>query len=248
MNQTDADELLANEKLIAQVLEIRKSPDPPQQTKTWKELIFETAGGTALITVLIGGVLGTLLTLVFQYSQKKYETQHLDHQAELDRERSDHERIEKLRLDAAKDLFELTFRSISASEDALQLSTLPFADSKLKAQRESIRKSYNDADVAWRDEHGVKSMLFIYYNRGFPDIAEEWGKTDKSVSRYMDCTEAWVTNHPFYTNGLGPGCSDEKKVVDTDIANLQTALVQEEPEHSASTVRASWLRFFHSRH
>jgi hypothetical protein len=229
MTKEEAEQLIFNEALIGEILAIRKSPDESPKSKTWRQLVFETTGGTALITVLLGGILGGAVTALFQYMQKNNEIEHAEQQARLERERSANDRLEQVRLEAAKRLFELTYKGISSSEDVLQLSTQPFADPALKDQRTQIRKQYNDAEESWRKDHAVQGLMFVYYHRAIPGLSDRWGKTEKAVSDYIDCASNWIVSHPFYTPGLPGGCTEEKKKVDDDFAMLERSLVSPTP-------------------
>jgi hypothetical protein len=225
MHKDDVEQLLSNERLIAQVLEIRKPPEAASRGKNWKELLFETAGGVALITVVLGGIVGGVITSSFQSHETENETQHLDQQARIDRERAANERLEQLRLDSAKTLFELTFNGISAAEDLLQLSTKAFSDPSLIKQRDEVRRRYNEADGTWRKSHGVDGLLFVYYHNSIVGVADEWTKTDQAVTAYMNCASDWTIAHPFYSENLPKGCSDERRVVDESFAALRQGLV-----------------------
>lgn len=225
MTKDEADNLLFQEQVIAQVLAIRNPTSPPRPSKSWKELIFETTGGVALITVLLGGIAGGAITTLLQYLQKENETEHAEQQARLQRETATRERTEQMGLDAARDLFGLMYEAVSSSEDVLQLSTEAFAARNLLHQRDDIRTRYNKADQNWRSQHNVKGLMFVYYNRSVPPLLEAWGKADEAVTGYLDCSGDWVEAHPFYTQELGAGCSDERKKVDESFATLERTLV-----------------------
>jgi hypothetical protein len=225
MTKEEADNLLFQEQVIAQALAIRNPASSPRTSKSWKELVFETAGGVALITVLLGGIVGGAITTLLQYIQKRNETEHAEQQARLARETATRERTEQMGLDAAKDLFELMYEAVSKSEDVLQLSTKGFADRDLSRQREGIRARYNKVDQNWRSQHKVKGLMFVYYNRTIPGLSEGWGKADEAVTGYVDCSGDWVIAHPFYTQGLGTGCSDERKKVEEGFAALERTIV-----------------------
>jgi hypothetical protein len=225
MTEKEVEDILANEALINAVIAMRKPPEEAEKSKSWKELIFETGGGVALVTVLLGGLLGSGATTLFQWMQKKNETAHAEQQAYLERQRAANERLEKLQLDSAKTLFDLTYKGISASDDLLQLSTPAFADPRLANQRTDIRTRYNEAEESWRSNHASQGLMFIYYHRSMTEIPSTWKETEQAVSKYIECASTWLLAHPFYQPGLGPGCSEERKSVDREFASLEQALV-----------------------
>jgi hypothetical protein len=225
MTKEEADNLLFQEQVIAQVLAIRSPASPPRTSKSWKELIFETAGGVALITVLLGGIVGGAITTRIQSAQKENETEHAEQQARLQREAATRERMDQIGLDAAKDLFGLMYEAVSSSEDLLQLSTKAFADRTLSRQRDNIRGRYNKAEQNWRSQHNVKGLMFVYYQRSIPGLPEGWGKAEGAVTKYLDCSGGWIEAHPFYTQGLEAGCSEERKKVEQSFAELEHTIV-----------------------
>src|SRR6185503_4847747 len=71
----DKEQLLEYETFIKEVLARREGAGKGGQTKPVWQRFLETTGGTALITVLIGGIMGSIITGMIQISAKNREAQ-----------------------------------------------------------------------------------------------------------------------------------------------------------------------------
>ncbi len=66
---------LRHEAFLAEVLRLRTKLDQKQKEKLWWQRFLESSGGTALVTVLLGGLLGQLITSSVQVKQQEREFQ-----------------------------------------------------------------------------------------------------------------------------------------------------------------------------
>jgi hypothetical protein len=173
------------------------------------QMLIESSGGAALITVLLGGIVGGLITARYQSKE-----------AELQRTRSKQDRVEQLRLDASKSAFDLVFATIAAAEDVINLSSQQMLVAP-KAQRDGIRAAYNVADINWRTRSAVVGVTMAYYTMDYRGTTAAWMTVRNDVTKYFDCAGDWVGRHPFYSDGLQAGCIDERKKADESIDALQ---------------------------
>jgi len=201
------DELLL--KTVENVYErINKHDDKPK----WR-IFIESSGGAALITVILGGIIGGLLTAAYQARQ-----------VDLQRIRSTEQQIAQLRLEAVRKAFDLIFATVGSAEDLIELSSENLKGAP-KAQRNDIRKAYNTADSNWRKGRAAVGLPLPYYARDFRATTTAWAKASKSVTDYSDCAGRWVVAHPFYTEGLGAACVEERKRVDDSVSALQAQVL-----------------------
>jgi hypothetical protein len=200
-------ESLAYEKFIAEVLRLRKVDSAK---KPWWQIFLESAGGAALISVVLGGILGAWITGAYQARQ-----------ATIERERAAHLKLQDLRFESNMEALTLIWSSIAAAEDLLHLSTQAFADAP-SSERDEIRKKYNLADAKWRSvSNGELGFKLKYYYRDSPEFAKSWDTARLSVSKYLDCAADWIEDHPFFKSGLGTGCVTQREAVDQDLLNLE---------------------------
>jgi hypothetical protein len=203
--------VLHNERFIAEVLNTRRA----QQDKARRalQIFLESTGGAALITVLLGGFLGSYLTNSYQLKQ-----------AAIERERAARQRLQELRFQATADSLTLVSATVASAEDLLQLSTQPFLQAPLK-QRDAIRGAYIDADANWRkQDENVVGFKLNYYFRDHPDVINAWKGVRLAVSNYGDCAGDWIEHHPKYTDGLSNGCKKEREAVGHALDALQRAM------------------------
>jgi hypothetical protein len=203
---------ISHERFIRRVLRIRKSIDK-QSPKPFWQVIVESAGGAALITVVMGGIIGGIITARYQAGQ-----------AELARERAGQQQMEQLRFEATKKSFDLVFESVAAAEDVINLASKAMADAP-REQRREIRQAYNHADVAWRKQRLLMGMTLAYYSKNYKDAAAAWDAVAKDVTAYMQCSEAWVNQHSYYQDGQPTGCENERNKTDGTIKALQALVL-----------------------
>lgn len=180
-----------------------------QDPKPKWQILIESTGGAALITVLLGGIAGGLITARYQSKQ-----------AELQRDREKQERMEQLRFAASKNGFDLIFATIAAAEDIINLSSKDMYRAP-KEQREKIRSAYNIADANWRRLRPVVGVTMAYYSPDQRAAATAWTVASDYVTKYSDCAAHWLGLHPYYLQNLQNGCTEERKKVDEGVSALQ---------------------------
>src|SRR5437764_6648982 len=71
---TEEKQLLQHESFVAEILKRRAPSENNQQKPLWQRFL-ETTGGAAVITVLIGGIFGQIISSSIQSSLKEREFQ-----------------------------------------------------------------------------------------------------------------------------------------------------------------------------
>lgn len=202
---------LEHERLIAEVSALRKAL--AEKSKPWWQIVLESAGGAALITVIFGGVLGGLVTGMYQSAQAK-----------IQRESAAQKKLQELRFQAETEALQLVSTTVAATEDLLQLSTKSFLQAS-KDQQDGIRKSFTLADATWRKQNTIVIRFkFHYYYRDNPEVMMAWKQTRERVSSYVSCADQWVEQHPRYVEGLGAGCVAERAAILDSLDVLQKSL------------------------
>ncbi|HLJ89859.1 MAG TPA: hypothetical protein VKZ53_23830 [Candidatus Angelobacter sp.] len=178
------------------------------------QILIESSGCAALITVLFGGILGGVITARYQ-----------SHQADLERVRSREQQVEQLKFDAERKAFDLIFATVGAAEDVINLSSREMKRAP-SIQRNNIRKAYNMADAEWRKRQAVTGLPMVYYATDSRAATAAWQTASKSVTAYSACAANWIVAHPFYSEGMNAGCVDERKKVDDSVSALQTQILR----------------------
>ena len=123
---------------------------------------FQYKAPGALITVLLGGILGQMITYSVQRSSKDREFQQAWLKARGDQALVTFNEYLSQQRETVKRVYELNGNSISASYDLIMLTGPEFALGSyegIEQQRASVRKRYNTVDQEWRVEREKVGLL-----------------------------------------------------------------------------------------
>lgn len=220
--------LLRHETFVAEVLKSRSLPHGGEQSKPRWQRFLETSGGTALITVLLGGFVGQVITWSIQTSLKDREFQEAWMKARGDQALVNYKEFMTQETEVMKSTYELIGNCISASEDLIILTSPEFAPETFTGatkQRTSLREKYNTIDGRWRSEREKIGLLMGYYHPNQPKVAAAWYNVQNSVSTYMDCAQRWYLEHlkPIQT---GEACKKEQENLRNGLKEFNTNLEQ----------------------
>jgi hypothetical protein len=199
---------------------------PKQHWRPWWQVILESSGGTALITVIIGGIVagtvGQYLTFRYQQSLRQREVATATYEAYL--KRADETLTHSL---------SLIGQVMSASENLIQLSN-PWwnperypvaARSEIEAQRAESFKTFRATTNTWERERNQQTLLLQYYHNANPDVTNAWKKLQQSVSSYSICA-----NRLYWQRGIKEtsplwidSCIGERVVLLTNIDGFTLA-------------------------
>ena len=242
--------LLHHEKFVAEIIRQRaKDENGGKQKPAWQRFM-ESTGGAALITVLLGGLLGQCITNQIQKGQKDRE--HQQAVALKDREfqqawlkaRGDQALVAyqdylKEEQEVVKRAYELIGNSISASDDLIAITRIDFnpyhpdysrEESKIiSEQRITIKDKYIEASAKWRTEREKLGLLMSYYHKGRADVADAWRAAQESITEYMNFAKDWERAHEDATLSKGEidaVLKDKKVALQVILANLSKSLDQ----------------------
>jgi hypothetical protein len=180
--------LLRHETFIAELLRRRAGSGSDSRPASGWRRFLETSSGTALITVLIGGIMGNVITGFIQNRQARSARTFLAFQEHL---KGQHETV--------KAAYDLIGNCILASEDLISLTGEGMASGAyvdIDEQRKTIVNDYNKVDARWRGEKDRLGLLMSYYHPGKDELRKEWDKTQTAVTTYMNCASDWYTPNP----------------------------------------------------
>jgi len=195
----DEARMLRHEAFMTEVMRRRVRVEGEGYTKPWWQRFLESTGGAAMITVLIGGLLGQLITWSVQKGLKEREFQEAWMKARGDQALVTYKDYLNQEQEIVRRVYEIVGSCISVSEDLIDLTKLEFAPGKsigVEKQRNSIRERYNTIDAQWRGEREKLGLLMSYYHRGRPEVAAAWRDLQDSVTKYNECAGNWYLDHP----------------------------------------------------
>jgi hypothetical protein len=213
-------------------MKVRKGP--ADISKPWWQVFLESAGGAALITVLIGGIMGGGITLLFSHWEKERDQVRLSSEAAAAREKLSYERLFDKRLGLAKHVFDIEGQSVSRTENLLRLLTPGFTFCSTTGQERHFRNDYNEADTTWREQRKVIGLSISYYNPGDKTVSLAWTSADQALTEYMECASGLSSQrydqlcmkHQALQEQDRPdlSCTSQRQAVDRTFNDLQRAL------------------------
>ena len=231
---TDEERLLHHESFVTELLN-RRVPSGTNQPKPRWQRFLETTGGAAIITVLIGGVFGQIISSSIQSTLKEREFQQAWLKARGDQAlQANKEYLEKEQ-EVVLHVYDLIGGCISASEDLISLTSSEFNENnyqgaklgEIKKIRTKVYENYNAKDYEWRSGRERFKLLIGYYHGGHPTVVDAWDNSQEAVTRYMNCAEKWYKDHPDNTaegSIIQTACRDEKTDMTKLLKNLNISL------------------------
>ncbi len=195
----DEERLLRHEELVARVLALRSRPEPGASPKPWWQRLLESTGGTALVTVLVGGIAGSVITGVIQTGQKDRDFQQEWLKARGEQARLAYKEYAEGELKTVQAAYEQVGAMLASAQDLIVLTESRFDPAryegaerdKVLEQRRQLREAFNTADAAWRRRRETQGLMMSYYHRGSPAIQERWRAVEVAVDAFVDCARTW---------------------------------------------------------
>ncbi|HEV8240433.1 MAG TPA: hypothetical protein VGS57_13770 [Thermoanaerobaculia bacterium] len=176
-----------------------------------------------MITVLLGGIFGTLITTTVQQAISTRE-----------RIRADHKALVQARLATVHEAFSLLGRMIGTAED-LMVSTGPeysldrFTDPQERKetvdQVHAIHRDYNTVDRRWRSARYSYALLLAYYHPGRLAVSERWAALTDAAGEYVSCARSWAVANAKH-GAYDGSCDDRRRAVDASILQFSEAIVE----------------------
>ncbi|HEY0003358.1 MAG TPA: hypothetical protein VGB17_01010 [Pyrinomonadaceae bacterium] len=234
---------LEYEKFIAEVSKLRARPETPKPL--WQK-ILETSGGAALITVLIGGILGQLINLSIQSSLKDREHRQSMLKARNDQALAAYNKFLEQGSETVKHAYGLIGNCLSASDDLISITKPEFnmtdlAQEQLKvqtAQKTDVRKKYNETFIKWREEREQLGLLMKYYHHNEAAVTSAWLRVQESTTNYMNCAsdrhqQRFDSNVP---EDKLPSCEDKKNAIRSALDELTKHRLEVESKYQLKII------------
>jgi len=227
-----ATERLEHQQLITELVRhVLAASRPKQPSRPYWQVFLESAGGTALISVMLGGVVaasvGQYLTYRYQQLLRSREIATTSYESYL--RRSDA---------SITTAFSLIGEVMSASENLMTLAhpgwnpeRYPKSErAEVVAHRDEIVGAFTRAYAHWMKDKDQQALMIQYYHDADPEIAARWKSLQDSVSEYADCAYRlfWLRGTKETSSLWIEACIGERQNVSTNIerflqARLKTA-------------------------
>jgi hypothetical protein len=212
---------------VAELLKTRKEPASESPARPAWQRFLESAGGAALVTVLLGTLAAGIINALVQDKIKERGLKLASYSEEL----------KQLR-EVDTGILDISGRLMGATEDLIALTSNVFdpkqfsrAQQKVNTnQRTQIRLAWNAADEKWRLE-SEKLALLLRLHSGQTDVIEAWRNARRSVNTYKDCGADWYLGHAKVKKFVPPdevtrACSEKKTAAKESLDKLADAMAK----------------------
>jgi len=226
----EEERLIQHEEFISRIIAVRSGDRPPSARKSRLQEFLESAGGAALLTVLIGGLAGSLISAQFQRAAKGREFQQAFLRARADQSLAAYRQHLQSELAATQRIFDEVGAAISSANDLLDLTEPPFDPARfppdrqprIREQRSSIAHQFNEAAGRWRRDKESLGLVLAYYHPS-ASIINVWSTLQKSIDDLLECAEQYYDRWPD-TKSSKSACRNQEKVVRSGLLDLQREL------------------------
>jgi hypothetical protein len=222
--------LLKHESFISEVNRVRGSK---KETKPVWQTLLESTGGTALITVLLGGIIGGIISSCYQQEAKDREFQQSWLKAQGDKALASYHEHMKEEKELLSRIHTIVGNCLAKAEDLVTVTDPIFtrdydAQSRknIRVQQETAIKAFNEVDLKWRSEKAELTLLISYYHPGEQEVHAAWVTVKDSMTQYMICAEDWFKTHLDKQEDTKQACSHQKKTLEDSLGTFSAALVK----------------------
>ena len=207
----------------ALAIEFVKATKQPENKTHWLQ-VLNSSTIAALITVILGTVLGSFLSSSIQEKSKKNDTELASYKEYLERERQVVERVFQ------------AIGSLEAASQNLIASTGEDFDttkgtSKEKASVEGMKRQllqeYNTADTQWHAQELQLGLEMDLEHQNDPAVMSAWQNVSLDMTSFSDCANRWlVTAPPLTTKTMQKeACKDSRSKLNQDLHALTQSIV-----------------------
>jgi len=208
------------------------APSGDKKNRDYWRLFLDSRVVVALVTVLIGGLLGQCISASIQTSLKEREFQQAWLKARGDQALQSHKEYLDKEQEVVLHAYDLIGNCLTVARDLIDLTDKDFAlegfegeeRKKVTDQKTEMLDNHNAVVEKWDREGNKIGLLMGYYHPGHPDVKTAWEETQKSVNKYLDCARLWYQKYeqkPLDTTGA---CQKEKDEVDNQLTVIGSKL------------------------
>lgn len=198
-------DLLAQAVALEYLRSKQNAPEKKSENEkkpVWLQL-FESAGFAALVTVLVGGIAGAMITGMFQQYGKARDAQAAASRLEHDRKFAAYrEHLDRERK-VVDEIYLKLGKFVDASRDLTTLSRKEFCEDcqKQRLSARTIKEKvgvvdrYDSATIEWNSNRLRLGMLLQLEHENDKQLLDQWMKTSDAAEQYAECADRWRTKY-----------------------------------------------------
>jgi len=212
-------------RLLNQALAIEfvKAAKQPATKPHWLE-VLNSSTIAALITVILGSVLGSFLSSSIQEKSKKNDSQLASYKEYLEREHQVVQRVFEVigLLEAASD------NLIASTGESFDTTT---GTRKRKEQAEKMKdqllQEYNAADKQWHTQEPQLGLELDLEHQNDPAVISAWQNLSPDMTSFSDCANRWVVKRTTFTTMAEQkeACNEFRSKLNQDLQTLTQSIV-----------------------
>jgi hypothetical protein len=211
---------LLNQALAIEFVKATKQPE----IKTHWLQVLNSSTIAALVTVILGTVLGSFLSSSIQEKSKRNDTQLAAYKEYLERERQVVQRVFQ------------SIGSLEAASENLIASTgndfdTTHSSGKEKERGEALKRQflqeYNTADTDWHKQEPQLGLELDLEHQNDPAVISAWQSVSLEMTRFSDCTKIWVNKRTTLTTLAmqKEACNETRSQLRKDLQTLTLSIV-----------------------
>jgi hypothetical protein len=208
--------------------------EEPAKKPTWLQL-FESAGFAALVTVLVGGIAGAVITGKLQASAKMRDSQaatsRLDHDQRLSAF-NEHLARERTVVD---EMYLKLGKFVDASRDLTTLSRKEFCEECARSRlpdrvikaKQGVVDRYDAATIEWNSNWLRLGMLLQLEHNNDKVLLDEWKRTSDAAEKYAECADRWRTKYNnLEIHEALKACAPDREALDDAVQAFTKRIVE----------------------
>jgi hypothetical protein len=172
---------------------------PPGPGKHPLIQFLESAGGTAVISVLIAGIATQIITCSVQTRLKERDTEQAYIKSRGDQALVSYKDYLDKERETVQSSYSLIGSALSASQRLIGQTgpewTKKYPGMTVEPQRNAIRQNFNEVSSKWQSESVALGLSMSYYHPDGPDVLPSWRCVQTAVSEYLECARCWDVAH-----------------------------------------------------
>jgi uncharacterized membrane-anchored protein YhcB (DUF1043 family) len=216
----------------ALAIEFVKATNKPEQKTRWLD-VLNSGTIAALITVILGTVLGTFLSSAIQEKSKRNDTELASYKEYLEQERQVVERVFQTigTLEAASE------NLIAATGDDFDTRHLAGKNKDLVEElKRQILRDRNTADTQWHTQELQLGLEMDLEHQNDPAVMSAWQSVSSEMTRFSDCAKRWAETAPAATSTAAQreACNDARSSLNRALHALTESIVAARGKAAAS--------------
>jgi hypothetical protein len=205
---------------------LKKSDQEPKEEKPLWLQLMETTGFATLVTVLIGGLIGTGLTYTFQSWAKDREQSLANLQLRRDRDLAAFNQHLDRERKTVDEMAQKIGALIDGASDLADLSRKEWNKPDRARDRNTIVARFNKAASQWNANRVRLSVLLELEHDSDPDLRRAFSGISKSADEFAQCADRWRAMFTTLSaREAQNGCAEFRDKLDGAITTFADRLV-----------------------